>query len=99
LFFDPEDGRDVPPKRRLTLTRLYGVVFQKTVTAERAIYPTNRLLAELHNGWHSTLQAVTVSIAENANKFPSGFVRYVLRSSYYRVLAMVYTTQRYWTSD
>jgi hypothetical protein len=29
LFFDPEDGGDVPPKRRLTFNGLYGVISQK----------------------------------------------------------------------
>jgi hypothetical protein len=29
LFFDPEDGGDVPPKRRLTFDGLYGVISQK----------------------------------------------------------------------
>jgi hypothetical protein len=31
LFFHPEDGGDVPPKRRLTLNGLQGVIFQKMV--------------------------------------------------------------------
>jgi hypothetical protein len=30
LLFGLEDGGDVPPKRRLTFTRLYGVISQKT---------------------------------------------------------------------
>jgi hypothetical protein len=30
LFFDPRDGDDVLPKRRLTLTELHGVISQKT---------------------------------------------------------------------
>jgi hypothetical protein len=30
LFFNPEDGGDMnPPKRRLTLDGLHGVIFQK----------------------------------------------------------------------
>jgi hypothetical protein len=29
LFFDPEDGGDVPPKRRFTFNRLHNVVSQK----------------------------------------------------------------------
>jgi hypothetical protein len=28
LFFDPEDGGDVPPKRRLTFNRLHDVISQ-----------------------------------------------------------------------
>jgi hypothetical protein len=82
------------PKHRLTLIGLYWVAFQKTdhfiasvvvtvVTAVRISYPTtNRLLAELHNGCHTTLhyKTVAVSIVQNANKFPSCFVRHVLRS-------------------
>jgi hypothetical protein len=50
------------PKSPLTLTGLYRIVFQKTelfiVTAVRASYPTNRLLAESQGGWHTTLQTV-----------------------------------------
>jgi hypothetical protein len=30
-FFDPEDGGDVPPKRRLIFNGLYGVISQKIV--------------------------------------------------------------------
>jgi hypothetical protein len=30
-FFDPEDGGDVPPKRRLKLNRLHGVISQKMI--------------------------------------------------------------------
>jgi hypothetical protein len=30
-FFDPEDGGDVPPKRRFTLNGLYGVISQKMI--------------------------------------------------------------------
>jgi hypothetical protein len=45
LFVDPEDGVDMfPPKRRLTLNRLHGVISQKTVlfitTAVRTSDPT-----------------------------------------------------------
>jgi hypothetical protein len=29
LLFDPEDGSDVPPKRRLTFIGLHGVISQK----------------------------------------------------------------------
>jgi hypothetical protein len=29
LFFDPEDGSDVPPKRRLTFNGLHGVISQR----------------------------------------------------------------------
>jgi hypothetical protein len=29
LFFYPEDGGDVSPKRRFTFSGLHGVVFQK----------------------------------------------------------------------
>jgi hypothetical protein len=67
------------PKCRLTLTGLYGIVF--IVSAVSTSYPTNRLLAELHNGCHTALQTVTISIAQNANTFPSGFVRYLQRSA------------------
>jgi hypothetical protein len=31
IFFDPEDGGDVPPKRRLQLNRLHGVTYQKMI--------------------------------------------------------------------
>jgi hypothetical protein len=31
LFFDPEGGGDVPPKGRLTLNGLHGVISQKRV--------------------------------------------------------------------
>jgi hypothetical protein len=31
LFFDPEDGGDVPPKRRLTFNGLHGVISQNMV--------------------------------------------------------------------
>jgi hypothetical protein len=30
LLFDPEDGGDVPPRRRLTFNGLYGITSQKT---------------------------------------------------------------------
>jgi hypothetical protein len=30
-FFDPEDGGDVPPKRRLKLNGLHGVISQKMI--------------------------------------------------------------------
>jgi hypothetical protein len=30
-LFDPEDGGDVPPKRRLTFNGLHGVIYQKIV--------------------------------------------------------------------
>jgi hypothetical protein len=30
-FFDPEDGGDVPPKRRLTLNGLHGTISQKMI--------------------------------------------------------------------
>jgi hypothetical protein len=29
LFFDPEDGGDVPPKRPLTFNGLCGIIYQK----------------------------------------------------------------------
>jgi hypothetical protein len=31
LFYDPEDGGDVPPKRRLPFNGLHGVISQKIV--------------------------------------------------------------------
>jgi hypothetical protein len=31
-FFDPEDGGDVPPKRRLNLDGLHGIISQKMDT-------------------------------------------------------------------
>jgi hypothetical protein len=31
LFFDPEDGGDVPPKRRLSFNGLHSVIFKKIV--------------------------------------------------------------------
>jgi hypothetical protein len=44
LFFDPEDGGYVTPKRRLALNNLYGVISQKLVlfmtTALRTSNPT-----------------------------------------------------------
>jgi hypothetical protein len=44
LFFDPEDGGDVTPKRRLTLNGLHDVIPQKIVlfitTAVRTSNPT-----------------------------------------------------------
>jgi hypothetical protein len=44
IFFDPEDGGDVPPKRRLTFNGLHGVISQKIVlfiaTAAKASKPT-----------------------------------------------------------
>jgi hypothetical protein len=46
LLFDPEDGGDVPPKRRLTFNGLQGVISQKTVffitTGVRTSNPTLR---------------------------------------------------------
>jgi hypothetical protein len=30
LFLDPEDGGDIPPKRRLAFNGLHGVISQKT---------------------------------------------------------------------
>jgi hypothetical protein len=30
-FFDPEDGGDAPPKRRLTLNGLHSVISQKMI--------------------------------------------------------------------
>jgi hypothetical protein len=29
LFFDPEEGGDIPPKRRLTFSGLHGVISKK----------------------------------------------------------------------
>jgi hypothetical protein len=44
LFFDPEDGGDVPPPREFTLTGLHGVISQKIelslTTAVRTSNPT-----------------------------------------------------------
>jgi hypothetical protein len=44
IFFDPEDGDDVHPKRRLTFNGLYGFISQKVVffitTAVRTLNPT-----------------------------------------------------------
>jgi hypothetical protein len=44
LFFNPENGGDVPPKLRLTLNGLHGVISQKMVlfiiTAVRTSNPT-----------------------------------------------------------
>jgi hypothetical protein len=31
LFFDPEDGSDVPPKRRLTFSGVHGVISEKII--------------------------------------------------------------------
>jgi hypothetical protein len=36
-LFDPEDGGDVPPKRRLTLNRLHGIISQKMVLFTTAL--------------------------------------------------------------
>jgi hypothetical protein len=45
LFFCPEDGSDVPPKRQLTLNGLHDVISQKMVlfrtTAVRTSNPTS----------------------------------------------------------
>jgi hypothetical protein len=40
LILDPEDGGDVPPKRRLTFNGMHGVLSQKITTAVRASNPT-----------------------------------------------------------
>jgi hypothetical protein len=49
LFFDPEDGSDVPPKRRLAFNGLHGIISQNTVlfitTAVRASNPAIRIWA------------------------------------------------------
>jgi hypothetical protein len=53
LFFDPEDGGDVPPKRRLTFNRLHGIISQKTVffitTAVRTSNPTQNSFRIMYN--------------------------------------------------
>jgi hypothetical protein len=36
-FFDPEDGGDVPPKGRLKLNGLHGVISQKTILLKNSI--------------------------------------------------------------
>jgi hypothetical protein len=45
LFFNPEDGGDVPPKRRLPFNELHGVISQEIIffiiTAVRTLNPTS----------------------------------------------------------
>jgi hypothetical protein len=45
LFFDPEDGGNVPLKHWLTFNRIHGVIYQKTVlfitTTVKTSNPTN----------------------------------------------------------
>jgi hypothetical protein len=48
-FFDPEDGSDVPPKRRLTLSELHGVISQKMVLF--ICTPRRTLLEWTNRGW------------------------------------------------
>jgi hypothetical protein len=43
IFFDPEDGGDVPPKRRLQLNRLHGVSSQKMILFITAAVKTSKL--------------------------------------------------------
>jgi hypothetical protein len=46
-FFDPEDGSDVTPKRRLTLNRLDGVISQKMVFFRTADVPAETGITHL----------------------------------------------------
>jgi hypothetical protein len=39
LFFDAEDGGDVPPKRRLTINGLHGVMSQKIELFGKCLIP------------------------------------------------------------
>jgi hypothetical protein len=49
LFFDPEDGGDVPPKRRLTLNGLHGVISQKMILFVLHTYlPRTLIICTLH---------------------------------------------------
>jgi hypothetical protein len=64
LFFGPEYGGDVPPKRGLTLDGLYGVVSQKTelfiTTAVRHSNPTKyKFLAHMSLLWSFQWQQCT----------------------------------------
>jgi hypothetical protein len=58
LFFDPEDGGDMFPKRRLTFNGLHGVISQKIVlfitTAVRTSNPTKSILCFSAEDQHSS---------------------------------------------
>jgi hypothetical protein len=53
LVFDPEDGGDVPPKRRLIFNGLHGIISQKTVlfitTDVRTSNPTDICVFTIDN--------------------------------------------------
>jgi hypothetical protein len=44
LFFDLQDGGDVPPKRRLTSTGLHGATSQKTELSKKVFLEINLAL-------------------------------------------------------
>jgi hypothetical protein len=61
LFFDPEDGGDVPPKRRLTLNGLHGVISRKIVLFKRKVVRRSLPLAYIRQPDDEPNQAANVS--------------------------------------